>query len=44
MAFTVEPGIYMTGAWGMRIEDVVVATADGPRSLNQSSRELVVVG
>jgi Xaa-Pro aminopeptidase len=43
MAFTIEPGIYTAGAWGMRIEDVVVATADGPRSLNQSSRELTLV-
>ncbi|MDH3730224.1 MAG: Xaa-Pro peptidase family protein [Acidimicrobiia bacterium] len=43
MAFTVEPGIYKQGEWGMRIEDVVVATDDGPRNLNQSSHELVVV-
>jgi len=43
MAFTVEPGLYAAGSWGMRIEDVVVATEDGPRRLNQSSRDLVVV-
>ncbi|MEE8330810.1 MAG: aminopeptidase P family protein [Acidimicrobiia bacterium] len=43
MAFTVEPGIYRPGEWGMRIEDVVVATDDGPRNLNMASHELVVV-
>ena len=29
-AFSVEPGIYVAGRWGMRLEDIVVATADGP--------------
>ena len=29
-AFSVEPGIYVPGRWGMRLEDIVVATADGP--------------
>ena len=43
MAFTIEPGIYREGEWGMRIEDVVVAAVDGPVRLNQSSRQLVVV-
>ncbi len=44
MAFSVEPGIYVPGEWGMRIEDIVVCTADGPRRLNQSPRDLAVVG
>lgn len=43
MAFTVEPGIYKQGEWGMRIEDVVLATEGGPQQLNLSSRDLVVV-
>lgn len=43
MAFTVEPGIYKAGEWGMRIEDVVVATDDGPRNLNSASHEMAVV-
>ncbi len=43
MAFSVEPGIYVPGEWGMRIEDIVVVTADGPRRLNESPRDLAVV-
>ncbi|HLB13158.1 MAG TPA: Xaa-Pro peptidase family protein [Dehalococcoidia bacterium] len=41
MAFTVEPGIYLPGRFGVRIEDVVVLTASGARRLNQCTRELV---
>lgn len=40
MAFSIEPGIYVPGQWGMRLEDVVVTTADGYESLNQAPREL----
>ncbi len=43
-AYSVEPGIYVPGKWGMRLEDIVVATAEGPRPLNVSSHELVAVG
>jgi Xaa-Pro aminopeptidase len=42
-AFSVEPGIYVPGRWGMRLEDIVVATADGPRPLNASDHGLVSV-
>ncbi|MHB1535254.1 MAG: M24 family metallopeptidase [Acidimicrobiales bacterium] len=42
-AFSVEPGIYLDGRFGARIEDIVVATAAGPRSLNQASHDLAVV-
>jgi Xaa-Pro aminopeptidase len=42
-AYSVEPGIYVPGEWGMRLEDIVVATADGPRSLNNSDHSLVSV-
>jgi Xaa-Pro aminopeptidase len=42
-AFSVEPGIYLRGRFGARIEDIVVATEAGPRSLNQVSHDLVVV-
>ncbi len=43
-AYSVEPGIYVPGRWGMRLEDIVVATAEGPRALNVSNHELVAVG
>ncbi|GAA0587999.1 Xaa-Pro peptidase family protein [Kribbella sandramycini] len=43
MAFSVEPGIYQTGRWGARIEDIVVVTADGVESMNQRPHELVVL-
>ncbi|HET9691460.1 MAG TPA: Xaa-Pro peptidase family protein [Acidimicrobiales bacterium] len=42
-AFSVEPGIYLAGQWGARIEDIVIATAEGPRPLNTSSHDLAVV-
>ncbi len=43
MAFSVEPGIYLEGEYGARIEDIVVCGADGPIVLNEISRELRVV-
>jgi Xaa-Pro aminopeptidase len=43
-AFSVEPGIYLAGRFGARIEDIVVATEPGPRPLNLSSHELTAVG
>jgi Xaa-Pro aminopeptidase len=42
--FSIEPGIYLPGQWGMRLEDIVVATDDGPRPLNRSDRSLVALG
>jgi len=42
-AFSVEPGIYLAGRMGARLEDIVVATADGPEALNHVSHDLVVV-
>ena len=41
MAFSVEPGIYLPGRCGARIEDIVVCTDDGVRVLNNGPRELV---
>ena len=35
-AFSVEPGIYHPGRFGMRLEDIVVATDAGPRRLNNA--------
>ncbi|HEY5521254.1 MAG TPA: Xaa-Pro peptidase family protein [Candidatus Limnocylindrales bacterium] len=42
-AFSIEPGIYIDGRYGARIEDIVVCTADGPDTLNEASRDLYVV-
>ena len=42
-AFSVEPGIYTPGAWGLRLEDIVVATDAGPDPLNRVDHSLVVV-
>ncbi|MCO5181655.1 MAG: Xaa-Pro peptidase family protein [Candidatus Promineofilum sp.] len=42
--FTIEPGIYLTGHGGVRIEDNVLATADGSRTMTSYSRELITVG
>ncbi len=42
-AFSIEPGFYVPGRWGARLEDIVVATDDGPRSLNNANRSLVTV-
>lgn len=44
MAFSIEPGFYVDGRWGARIEDIVVCTADGLDVLNTTSRELVALG
>ena len=40
MAFSIEPGIYLEGKWGMRLEDIVVLTNDGYESLNQAPRDV----
>src|SRR4051794_10013713 len=42
-AFSVEPGIYLADKWGARIEDIVVATADGPDALNTVNHDLAIV-
>lgn len=42
-AFSVEPGIYFPGRWGMRLEDIVVVGDDGPESLNRADHALAVV-
>ena len=43
MVFTIEPGIYLPGLGGVRIEDVVVLEATGPRLLSRSSRKLTML-
>jgi D-alanyl-D-alanine dipeptidase len=40
----VEPGIYLPGRFGLRLEDIVVATDAGPERLNHAPRDLAIVG
>ena len=42
-AFSIEPGIYLPGKWGMRLEDIVVATTHGPDSMNHADHNLIAV-
>ena len=42
-AFSIEPGIYIDGKWGARIEDIVVCTDAGGERLNTNSTELCLV-
>ena len=43
-AFSIEPGIYRVGEWGMRLEDIVVIEADGPVRCNTVARKIALVG
>lgn len=43
MAFSIEPGLYRDGEWGMRLEDIVVCAPDGADALNRSDLDLRVV-
>ncbi|HEY6531746.1 MAG TPA: Xaa-Pro peptidase family protein [Acidimicrobiales bacterium] len=42
-AYSVEPGIYLPGRFGFRLEDIVVATESGPDALNRADHRLVAV-
>ncbi|MGH3796054.1 MAG: M24 family metallopeptidase [Pseudonocardiaceae bacterium] len=43
MAFSIEPGIYLPGRWGARIEDIVVVDEHGATRLNHRPRELLAL-
>ena len=43
IGFSVEPGIYLEGRYGARIEDIVVCGVDGPIPLNEADRDLRIV-
>ena len=43
MCFSIEPGIYLPGRFGVRIEDIVTVTEDAGRRLNNTSHELHIV-
>ena len=44
MCFSIEPGIYLPGEFGVRIEDLVIVTEDGCEALNAYPHELEVLG
>ena len=44
MTFSIEPGIYLPGEFGVRIEDLVLVTEDGCELLNYNPKELTVLG
>jgi Xaa-Pro aminopeptidase len=43
MAFSIEPGIYLPGRFGVRIEDIAVVTKDGEENINLSTHEYIRV-
>lgn len=43
MIFSIEPGIYLPGKFGVRIEDLVLITKDGYEVLNHEPKELTVL-
>ncbi|MBQ6059123.1 MAG: aminopeptidase P family protein [Clostridia bacterium] len=43
MTFSIEPGIYLTGEFGVRIEDLVLITEDGCEILNHNPKDLIVI-
>ena len=44
MIFSIEPGIYLPGEFGVRIEDLVLITEDGCEVLNKYTKDLQVIG
>ena len=43
MVITDEPGIYLPGQFGVRIEDLVVVKENGYRKLSQSEKQLIIL-
>lgn len=43
MTVTIEPGVYLEGEFGVRIEDLIVLTEDGARNLNRITKELIYI-
>ena len=41
MAFSIEPGIYIEGEFGVRIEDIVVMTETGPDVINHYKKDMI---
>ena len=43
MVFSIEPGIYLPGRFGLRLEDIVIMRADGPEIFSELPRDTHVV-
>jgi Xaa-Pro aminopeptidase len=43
MVFSIEPGFYIEGVHGARIEDIVICTPEGPEVINNQTRDLVII-
>ena len=43
MVFSIEPGIYLPGRFGIRLEEIVILRADGPEILSDLPRDAVIV-
>jgi Xaa-Pro aminopeptidase/Xaa-Pro dipeptidase len=43
MVVTVEPGVYLPGVWGIRIEDTVLVTEEGCEILTRTSKDLTMI-
>ena len=44
MVFSIEPGVYIQGKFGVRVEDLVLVTKDGCKILNSYTKDLLVIG
>lgn len=44
MVFSIEPGIYLPGRFGVRLEEIVILRADGPEILSALPRDLMLAG
>lgn len=44
MVFSIEPGVYLPGQFGVRVEDLVAVTEDGCETLNRLSKDLRIIG
>ena len=43
MVFSIEPGIYLPGRFGIRLEDIVILREDGPEIFSDLPRDLTVI-
>ena len=43
MIFSIEPGVYLEGQFGVRVEDLVLVTKDGCRVLNSYTKDVQII-